>query len=343
MEALRERDPDVVIVLTFFSPSGYEVRKNDPRADHVFYLPADSPANARKFFDIIGPSSVFFVKYEFWFYYFREAALRGIPLYVVSAIFRKDQIFFKPYGRLFRSMLKNAAHVFVQDENSLNLLIGIRVSHVTKAGDTRFDRVLKTAEGAELPACVGMFCGNDRVVVAGSTWPDDEKIIKAAVARFPDIKWIIAPHEVSANRVNDLKSEFQGFVTFSEAENHTLESCRGMIIDNVGMLSSLYKAGTMAYVGGGFGKGIHNILEAAVYGMPVIFGTNYRKFAEAVDLVSLQAAFCIRNPEGLCHVIGTLLHEQGKREEISGLAEAYVRKQAGATAAILNVIGSQSL
>lgn len=293
IERLRKEFTDYKILLTFFSPSGYEVRKNYPGADYVFYLPFDTPNNARKWVEVTRPSLAIFVKYEFWYNYSEELRKANIPLISASAIFREDQVFFRNIGSPMRSVLRNFSHFFVQNQTSAKLLQSIGINNVTVAGDTRFDRVYEITSSKERILVAEQFKGDEKVMVAGSCWAEDMEVLAAFITETP-IKFIIAPHEISETFLSEIERSIVGkTVRFSKASNEAeLESAKVLLIDNVGMLSKLYRYGEFAYVGGAFGKGLHNILEAACYGIPVFFGNkNYQKFNEARELIMLGGAF----------------------------------------------------
>jgi len=293
MEAFRKKHPGVRILLTFFSPSGYEIRKNTPLADHVFYLPLDSPGNARRFLEIVKPTLAVFVKYDLWYFYLKNLKKRNIPTYLISARFRPTQPFFKKYGAPFRYMLSCFTRLFVQDESSRDLLgsiPGLKLP-VTVAGDTRFDRVTQIANSDNTPELFRRWV-KDPVLVAGSTWSQDEEILVRLMDDYPTLQLVLAPHEIHAGRLASIRQKFRKWdpVFFSKALPSD-PAPRILVIDSIGMLSSLYRYGTYCYIGGGFNKsGIHNTLEAAVYGKPLLFGPNYRKFKEACDLVDKGAA-----------------------------------------------------
>lgn len=345
METLRLQYPGYKILLTFFSPSGYEIRKSYPGADWIFYLPADSKMNARRFLDTVQPVLAVFTKYDYWYYYLSECKKRNIPLLMISSVFRKRQPFFQWYGHLHRKMLRCITHFFVQDALSKTLLNQLNIEQVTISGDTRFDRVIEIAEKAQPLELISTFCSASVVLVAGSTWPADEKIICQAVASMTDVKLILAPHEIHQEHLQRLKSQFTQSVFFSEI-NHAgafLESPRCLIIDNIGMLSKLYAHGTLAYVGGGFNKGIHNILEAAVYGLPVFFGPRFEKFREAVELKKMGAAFCIQDAEELKNKINLLIQNPDLYNQCRQRAKNYVYNNRGATAKIVQYIQENRL
>ena len=331
LEKLKIERPDLAIFMTFFSPSGYEIRKDYTEADYIFYLPLDTPANAKRFIAIIKPQLVFFTKYEYWYYYFSELKKRSTPLYMVSAIFREQQIFFKWYGRFNRIILTCVTHFFVQDEDSGNLLSKIGLNNWTITGDTRFDRVYENSLHPKRFPSVESFITNNQIFIAGSTWPkDDELLIELIKKKSKDWKFIIAPHEIKEEKILHLINETQG-IRYSELAIHPeLSKANVLIVDNIGMLSSLYSYGHIAYIGGGFSKsGIHNTIEAAVFGMPVLFGPNYQKFKEAEDLITIQAAFSIKTAQDLEKVFGALTLT--KLQESSKKAADYVKENTQAT------------
>ncbi|MBT1710216.1 3-deoxy-D-manno-octulosonic acid transferase [Fulvivirgaceae bacterium PWU5] len=293
IEALKERFPDVRVLLTFFSPSGYEVRKNYDKADYVCYMPLDTAANARRFLSLVKPDLAIFVKYEFWHHFARTLRKSNIPLLSVSAIFRQDQLFFQSYGGFYRNILKQFSFFFVQNDESVRLLQSIGIHHVKRAGDTRFDRVYQVVQQAEEIAIAKSFKADQKVLVVGSSWTEDLDVLIPFINE-DRLKFIIAPHEINESSLVILERSLQvRSVRYSRAaQTPDLEEARVLIIDNVGMLSRLYRYGEFAYVGGAFGKGLHNILEAACYGVPIFFGNrNYEKFQEAVDLINRGGAF----------------------------------------------------
>lgn len=294
VEAIKANYPAHKILLTFFSPSGFEVRKNFPLADFVFYLPWDTKANARQFVDAVNPALAIFIKYEFWLHYATTLKKRNIPLISVSSIFRSSQIFFQSYGSLHRKILRSFTWFFVQNYESIKLLESIKIKNVTRAGDTRFDRVRKIQKSNEGVPVVEAFKNNQKVFVVGSSWQEDLDVLLPFVNENR-LKFIIAPHEVSEQSIRDIENALQvPYIRYSNASGKNLDDVSVLIIDNVGMLSKLYRYGEFAYVGGAFGKGLHNILEAASNGVPILFGNkNYEKFQEAVDLINRGGAFAI--------------------------------------------------
>ena len=342
LEAVKDHYPQQQIIVTFFSPSGYEARKDTPLANAVYYLPLDRAANAQKFIRTIKPVMAIFTKYEYWYHFFNELHNRHVPLYIISGIFRPEQVFFKWYGGLHRKMLKMVTWFFVQDISSKHLLHDAGVTNVTISGDTRFDRVWANAlQPKQLPE-VGSFKNGQKLFIAGSTWPADEKLIAALVTRHPDWKFIIAPHEIGEDKIAGLISLLpkESTIKFSEISRLTSHISH-LVIDNIGMLSSLYQYADIAYIGGGFGTGIHNTLEAAAFGMPVIFGPKYDKFKEARDLVELKAGFSINNQEALNSVAGLLMNNEEARQTASIAAKNYVFKNIGATDTILKYINER--
>lgn len=339
IEKIRERYPEYKILLTFFSPSGYEVRKNYKGADIVCYLPLDKPRNVNKFLDIIQPCMAFFIKYEFWKNYLDELHKRNIPVYSISSIFRKEQIFFKWYGGTYRKVLANFDQLFVQNETSKRFLSKIGINKVTVVGDTRFDRVLEIRQEAKDLPLVEAFKGNSMTIVAGSSWQPDEDLFIEYFNTHPDIKLIIAPHVIDENHLVEIISKLKRpYVRYSKANEQNVRNADCLIIDGFGLLSSIYRYGEIAYVGGGFGVGIHNILEAAVYGIPVIFGPKYHKFMEAKQLLEENGAFSIKNYEELSQLLDKMISDTEYLKEVGANADNYVRKNLGASEKILDQI-----
>lgn len=342
IEAIRKKNPSYKIVLSFYSPSGYEVRKNYKEADVVCYLPSDTRANAKRFISTVNPRMVFFVKYEYWYNYFRELKEVGTPLYLVSAIFRKDQIFFKWYGGWFRKILNNVKCFYIQDEKSAALLDGIGIKAYIVAGDTRFDRVAAIAAAANPIPVVENFATGAKVLVAGSTWPADEQIIASYINNSAkDVKLIIAPHMVDESHIQQLERRFALPVCrYTKVKGEIGADIRVLIIDTIGLLSAIYRYGSVAYLGGGFGKGIHNTLEAATYGMPVIFGPRHLKFKEAIDLKEKGAGFSINDSVEFGNLMERLWDDENKDylKKSGEAALEYVQSMCGATEEILKLI-----
>lgn len=339
IELIRERLPDYKILVSFFSPSGYEIRKDWKGADYVFYLPADTPSNARKLLNIINPSVVLFVKYEFWNNIISEIHRRRIPLILISGIFRPDQHFFKWYGGFFRSILRKFTHFFVQDQRSAELLRASGINNVTMAGDTRFDRVSTLAGAVRQIAKIESFLNGEKVIVAGSSWTTDEEIIARFVNRHPGFtKWIIAPHEIGSQNIERIEKLFSVNTVRFSAERELSGDERVMIIDNIGLLSSVYAYATIAVIGGGFGKGIHNILEPACRNIPVLFGPNHDKFREALDLISEGGAFCYNSYEEFAGLISKLIEDDVLYRSASFASGSYVSSNTGASEKIVGWI-----
>jgi 3-deoxy-D-manno-octulosonic-acid transferase len=338
--SFRSLHPGLKIVITFFSPSGYEIRKNTPFADAVYYLPLDTPHNASKFIDAIQPVIAVFTKYEYWYHFFNELNRRHIPLYIISGIFRPNQVFFKWYGSLHRRMLTFVSRFFVQDEGSKQLLEQIGITNVSVSGDTRFDRVWANAQQPKSFPLVSEFKDGHKLFIAGSTWPEDEQLAAQLVKDYPEWKFIFAPHEITEEKINKLISLLPANSALRYSQLTTNNSQQILIIDNIGMLSSIYQYGDIAYIGGGFGAGIHNTLEAAAFGLPVIFGPDYDKFKEARDLIELQAGFSINNAAELMKTMSFLVEDEGRYHLISKKINQYVKEHTGATGTIISYINS---
>jgi 3-deoxy-D-manno-octulosonic-acid transferase len=342
IEMIKSKAPQIKIILTFFSPSGYEVRKNYQLADYICYLPADTPGNASEFISIVKPSVVVFVKYEFWNNFISEIRRKDIPLYLISGIFRPDQHFFKWYGSFFKKILKKFTHIFVQDKRSLNLLNLIGIQDTTVAGDTRFDRVHQIAAAAKTLPILEKFRNGEKLFLAGSSWRPDEEIISEFINQDPGrMKWVFAPHEIEKSNIDRLEKLFKTDVVRYSEFNEEYCKARVLIIDNIGILSSAYRYSYIAAVGGGFGKGIHNILEPACWGTPVLFGPNYKGFKEAIDIISGQGAFCYRNSEEFRSIIENWLTDENLYKSSSAMVTEYIRQNTGATEKIIKVILKQ--
>jgi 3-deoxy-D-manno-octulosonic-acid transferase len=349
LEKITADYPQTKIVLTFFSPSGYEVQKEYAGADYILYLPMDSPRNAQKFLETINPAIVIFVKYEFWFYYLKEINRRKIPLLLVSAAFRKQQSFFKWYGGFQKKMLSFFTQIFVQDKTSSKLLATLNINAL-QSGDTRFDRVTTIAEQfAPIPE-IEKFCGNAKVVVAGSTWPEDEEELDHYANTHPGIKFIIVPHEIYEEHLTDIEKLFQHTIRFSVLQKMMTEMpeddidmhaafANVLIIDNIGMLARLYYYADITYVGGGFGgDGVHNVLEAAVYGKPVLFGPVYEKYIEATELEESGGGISVNNALELEEELNDLLSDKVYLKETGEASRKYVQSKRGATGKIMDYI-----
>jgi 3-deoxy-D-manno-octulosonic-acid transferase len=331
---------DAKFLLSFFSPSGYEIRKDYKGADWVFYLPMDGPQNAKRFLEIVNPRLVIFVKYEFWYYYLKKIKYRNIPLILVSALFWKEMSFFKWYGAMQRKMLSRFDHLFVQDKTSKQLLDDIGLSAITSiSGDTRFDRVIDIAESAEPLPLIEQFVQNGKTIIAGSSWPEDEEVLNETMDAIndPTLKLIMAPHEISEKHLVSIEEMFPGSIRYSQLGNSTAEA-KVLIIDNIGLLSRLYKYATITYIGGGFGKGIHNTLEAAVYAKPVVFGPTFHKFKEAADLIRNGGAFTISNADDSVKIMSQLLTNKEMLKESGKQSGDYVYSNRGASMRIIQFL-----
>jgi 3-deoxy-D-manno-octulosonic-acid transferase len=347
LEAIRKSYPSKKVLLTFFSPSGYEVKKNYRGADHIFYLPMDSEKNAVGFIEATMPSLAIFVKYEFWYYFLSELGRKKIPTILVSGIFRKEQPFFRSYGSLWRSMLKNFTHFFVQTQESVVLLSSVGLDkNVSLSGDTRFDRVIEIAENSDHFPEIVKFCAGHRVLVAGSTWPEDEEVLDHYANTNPAIRFIIVPHEVHEDHLRQIGKLFKHSTRYTRYQQSRFELPNGnvLVIDNIGMLSRLYRYADICFVGGGFGgDGIHNILEAAVYGKPVIFGPEHYKFQEALDLIDLSGAISVESALDLEKTLDQLFSDSEALRKRGEAASSYVYAKAGATKKIMDFIQENRL
>lgn len=342
MEAFKKDYPQFKILLTFFSPSGYEIRKNYAGADYIYYLPADTRANAKKFLKLVKPEMAFFVKYEFWFNYLNQLQKSAVPTYIFSAIFRPDQLFFRWYGAWYRKMLFVFEHLFVQNEESAELLGSIGLGNVTVGGDTRFDRVFDIAQQEKSLPLIEAFSKDSFVLVAGSSWAKGEELLFNYLAQSePNFKIILAPHEIHKSNIQRIQEKSTAEVLcYSKANDANVLSARVLIVDSIGLLSSIYRFGKVAYIGGGFGAGIHNTLEAAIYGIPVIFGPNHKKFQEALDLISVKGGFVISSQKDFEEQIERFLHNQEALKLNGESALSYVNKMRGGTLKLLQKIAS---
>jgi 3-deoxy-D-manno-octulosonic-acid transferase len=341
---LKTNFPDHKIVLTFFSPSGYEVRKNNSIADVTAYLPLDTKFNAEKFIDLVHPEMVLFIKYEFWPNYLRELKNRKIATYLISGIFRKDQLFFRWYGGFYRAALDSFEHFFVQNTTSKDLLLQLGKSNVTVSGDTRFDRVSAILEKDNHLDFITEFKDNKLTIVVGSSWPKDEALLATFVNNTShSIKWIIAPHNIKAEQIQELEKSFaKKTILFSKKEGKNLWDYDVFIIDSIGILTKIYSEADIAYVGGGFGKpGVHNILEPATFGVPIVHGPNYSHFAEATALVNLGGCEVISNEEQLKKTLDNLIQNTDIRAEKGHICSTFVKMNTGALGTILEYISKK--
>ncbi len=341
IEAFKKDYPEVKIVLSFFSPSGYEVRKNYAQADYIVYLPTDTPENARKFVGIIQPRIAFFVKYEFWSNFLKELKAAGAKTVGFSVILRPGQMFFKPYGGFFRSILFRFDHIFVQNKESGDLLQSIAYDRYTLAGDTRFDRVAEIAGSVREISVAQRFKAGRQTMVIGSAWAEDMKVLIPLMNNHPELSFIVAPHEISGQEIIAWQSEIKSAtVKYSEIQPDTdISQAQVLFIDNVGMLSSLYQYADFAYIGGAFGKGLHNTLEAAVFGVPLFFGNkNYTKFREALDLIEGGSAFAVGDTRELENLMTGFQKDPKIYSEACKSSSSYIKDHVGATAKIMQYI-----
>jgi len=348
VELIKKQYPHHRLLVTFFSPSGYEIKKNHPLADWVFYLPMDSASHAAEFIAIVKPSIALFIKYEFWHFYLNELKKQAIPTLLVSGIFRQDQLFFKWYGGFYRNMLRNITHFFVQDLGSESLIKELVPSNsISISGDTRFDRVLTIAAARKQFPIIEQFCQHHPIIIAGSTWSEDDKVLQHFTKVHRKAKFIIAPHQISKERLAECLERYPTPILLSDYESlstHQQALYQTLIIDNVGMLSSLYYYATIAFIGGGFtSEGIHNTLEAAVFGKPIVFGPVYDKYLEAVDMVEIGAAFSAETALEMESLLDDLLKDEDKRMNAGKAGANYVSSNAGASDKILTYIQANLL
>ncbi len=339
MERLRREHPEYKILLTFFSPSGYEVRKNYDGADVICYLPFDTPGNVASFFRLVQPEMAFFIKYEFWQNFLQACKHRNIPVYSVSSIFNEKQIFFRWYGRGYAQALHCIKHFFVQNDTSVKLLARLGITDTTVVGDTRFDRVLDICKQAKALPLIEKFKDGRTLIVAGSSWAPDEDLLIPYFNRHPELKLILAPHVIGESHLREIEAKLQRpSLRYSQAKEGNVQQADCLIIDCFGLLSSIYRYGEVAYVGGGFGVGIHNVPEAAVYGVPVLIGPNNKKFREAQDLLRLGGCFEVTDAES-CHAYLDALLTDTEQLRRAGRASAdYIRNNAGAVDAVFRVV-----
>lgn len=343
IEKLKLKYPQTKILLTFFSPSGYEIQKNYEHADFVFYLPFDFYWNAKKFIEIVKPDVAVFIKYEFWLNFLNELHIKKIPTYLISAIFHSDQPFFRWYGKKFITALHTYKHVFVQDKISYDLLNLLNIKNKTIAGDTRFDRVIEIAKQPIETDHVACFCKNEFTLIAGSSWEKDEQFLIAAFKKLKisekKIKLIIAPHEINKNRISQIKKLLnKANISFSVYTESISPESEVLILNTIGMLSSVYRYGSISIIGGGFGDGIHSILEAAVYGQPVLFGPKHCKFFEAQEMITNGTAFEFMDENQLYNQINLLYDNPEKLKTVAEKAKTFVYNSAGASNIVIEKI-----
>ncbi len=340
IEAFKNEHPNYRIILTFFSPSGYEAKKGYRGADYICYLPIDTPTNAHRFISILKPELAFFIKYDFWYNYLHELSKRKIPTFFVSSIFRENQYFFKSYGKWFQKHFRNVDWFFVQNEQSASILNKFGISQNSVSGDTRFDRVREIPGKPDRYPLIEKFKGKSHLLVAGSTWETDERYLQR-VLQLPDTKLLIVPHELNKKHISSLfkRYEQEGVLLYSALRPEvSLGEAKVLILDTMGMLSKVYRYADICYVGGGFGAGIHNILEAAVYGKPVLFGPKHGKFREAGELLERGAGFEVRHGDDIKAIAGTLLKDDVLYQNASRQAAQYIRENLGATRHIMDKV-----
>jgi 3-deoxy-D-manno-octulosonic-acid transferase len=340
LENIQLQYPHYKFVISFFSPSGYLIRKNYALAEKVYYLPLDSAANAKLFLDHINPDLIFFNKYEYWFHYIQEAKNRNIPLFVSSVIFRKEQVYFKWYGSFQRNILRLVNYFFLQNSKSQHLLQSININNADVCGDTRFDRVYEHSLNPKNDEVIAAFCAGQKIFVAGSTWPKDESILLELKPKLNGFKMILVPHEISDSHINQL-SKLCGddAILYTDCINKEVPKNKSILIVNtIGLLNSIYKQASYCYIGGGFGAGIHNTLEAAVYGKPIFFGPKYQKFEEAKDLINAKAAFSIQHVDELNSIIQQMETSHELYNTTCDISKKYVMNNKGATEKILNFL-----
>lgn len=348
VEKLKQAYPSHKLIITFFSPSGYEVKKKHPIADWVFYLPMDSKFNAAAFINITQPAIALFIKYEFWFFYLSELKKRQIPVLLISGIFRPSQLFFKWYGQFYRNMLTDFTHFFVQDSGSAGLIKHlVNPNSISVSGDTRFDRVISIADESKNINQIETFCKDHVVIVAGSTWSDDDKVLQHFTKVHRNVKFIIAPHLIGPERLNECLQRYPSAILLTDyvlASTETKNTIQTIVINNIGMLSSLYQYATIAFIGGGFStEGIHNTLEAAVFGKPAVFGPVYEKYLEAKEMIKIGAAFSADTALSMEDLLDELLTNKQKQMDAGEAGAAYVKAKAGASLKIVEYIQANRL
>ncbi len=339
IEAIKEAHPEVKVSLTFFSPSGYEIRKDYPLADEVLYLPIDTMKNARYWVKRHRFIAAFFIKYEFWFNYMKALHEQATPLYYISLILKPNQYFFRWYGSWFRNQLRHVSHFFVQDSTTLNLMKGIGFGNVILCGDTRFDRVVAIARQAKPFPEIEAFIQGRNCIIDGSSWPPDEHLLIPYLQRLPeDYCMIIAPHDISQKHIEQITDQLSNFQLYTDL--HPEKCSKVLVLNTIGILSQLYQYARFVYIGGGFGVNIHNIQEPVTFGCPVVFGPKYKSFKEAVDLVAMGGAFHVDSQDGLNSIFDRLIKDEAFREKASKICKEYVAAQSGATDAIMHQITS---
>lgn len=340
LEALRRQYPSKKLVLTFFSPSGYEVRKNYNGADLICYLPADTPRNAKRFISILRPQAALIIKYEYWANYFFECRKQNVPLFIVSGILRKDQRFFGSMNAFWKKVLDGVTHFFVQNNETQQLLASIGYTNVTIAGDSRFDRVVDIAQQAKEFEDIQKFKSNSFCIILGSSWPQEEQMMQAWIQANSDSKLIVVPHEIDEAHIASILQLYPQAVRWTRREGIDLAQTQVLILDTIGMLSSIYRYGDLSMIGGGFGKGIHNTLEAAVWNIPVLFGPKIDKFEEAKELIKIKGGFVFRSADELSYLLNRFKQNRGECVVAGERAGQYVKSATGATTHVLQHLSS---
>ena len=340
IEKLKTTYPTYKILVTFFSPSGYEVKKNTTMADTVVYLPLDTRSNAKRFIETVNPVLAIFVKYEIWPNYLKELKEKKVPILLISAIFRKEQVFFKWYGGIMRKALQAFTHFFVQDHNSVKLLKSINLKNATLGGDTRFDRVAEILERNNTLSFMELFQGNETCIVAGSTWPEDEDVIVKYINKTQKhLKFVLAPHNIKTEHIQSLKKSIaKKVVLYTEIEQNDISSCEVLIINTVGLLTKIYSYADIAYVGGAFATGLHNTLEPAVFGIPIIIGPEYKGFNEAEKLVTEKGILVTRDYDEFTTTLDNLLENPGYLKTTGIINSNFVKENKGASVQIMTHI-----
>jgi len=341
VEKLKEKDNSIKILITIFSPSGYEFARSYNNADYVYYLPIDTPSNAKQFIDIVKPKKAFFIKYEFWYNYLFILKTLEIPTHLISGVFRKNQLFFKWYGSTHKKMLSFFSHFFVQNQNSKELLNNKGYNNISVTGDTRLDRVYENSINPEKPALIKKFKNNKPIIILGSSWPKEEKIIAEFInSTKKNFKFIIAPHDINNNHIKDIESLLgQGYIKYSEATYENIDSFKILIIDNIGILANTYQFTDIAFIGGGFSGALHNILEPASFGNVVLFGPKHNKFHEADELIDINGAYEIKYLDDLIAITNHLLIDNNL-EKCQEINKNYIKKGRGATDKIIKQLFS---
>ena len=337
IEKLKEKDNSIKILITIFSPSGYDFAVKYDKADFVFYLPIDSAKNAKRFIDAVNPTKAFFIKYEFWYYYLHQLSTKKIPTYLISGVFRKNQLFFKWYGSIHKKMLSYFSYFFVQNEASKELLTNLGYSNIATTGDTRLDRVYENSLTPKMPPLIKKFAGNKKVIIVGSSWGTEEKIIADLIkSTKKDFKFIIAPHNIKESHIKEINGLLESdFINYSDATYDNISDSKTLVIDNIGILANTYQFSDIAFIGGGFTGGLHNILEPASFGNVILFGPKHEKFHEAQELININGAYEIKDVDDLIAITNHLLLDDNLEKSKQSNLD-YIKNNRGATDKIIN-------